>query len=204
MTPFSEASANTSSDAAPVYAFVMRGLLAEEALDRAGRTNKVPSSGLSPLVAGKLPLEEMDEDLLAAAVRMATVYSLIAAFENSVRELIKKVLIEAKTEKWWEEAVSESIRTKTQTRIDAEDKFKWHGSRGTDPLYYTEMGDLSKIIRQNWDAFEPHVRNMEWATQVLDIIEKSRNVIMHSGELSDMDIERVAINIRDWLAQVGG
>ena len=38
---------------------------------------------------------------------------------------------------------------------------------------------------------------------VLDTIERSRNVIMHSGSLDRVDIERVGMNIRDWIKQVG-
>ena len=34
-------------------------------------------------------------------------------------------------------------------------------------------------------------------------LERSRNVIMHSGQLSKKDIERIGTNIRDWISQVG-
>ena len=37
--------------------------------------------------------------------------------------------------------------------------------------------------------------------EIFTTLEKSRNVIMHSGELGERDIER--IGIRDWISQVG-
>ncbi len=37
----------------------------------------------------------------------------------------------------------------------------------------------------------------------MDTIERSRNVIMHSGNLQGPDVERVGILIRDWIKQVG-
>lgn len=37
---------------------------------------------------------------------------------------------------------------------------------------------------------------------IFEDIEKSRNVIMHSGVLDDFDIARVGMNIRDWLHQI--
>ena len=39
--------------------------------------------------------------------------------------------------------------------------------------------------------------------EIFTTLEKSRNVIMHSGELGERDIERIGINIRDWISQVG-
>ncbi|WP_369806323.1 hypothetical protein [Advenella sp. S44] len=65
------------------------------------------------------------------------------------------------------------------------------------------MGDLVSILRQNWTLFEAHIPTIEWATGLMDVIERSRNVIMHSGTLNRTDIERVGMNIRDWIKQVG-
>ena len=55
----------------------------------------------------------------------------------------------------------------------------------------------------NYDLFEVHIVSLEWAKQIFTTLEKSRNVIMHSGELGERDIERIGINIRDWISQVG-
>ena len=65
------------------------------------------------------------------------------------------------------------------------------------------MGDLESIIRQNWDQFEPYIPSIEWAANIFDVIERSRNVIMHSGALEQADVERIGIFLRDWVKQVG-
>jgi hypothetical protein len=52
-------------------------------------------------------------------------------------------------------------------------------------------------------AFEAHIPTPEWAGSIFDAVERSRNVIMHSGTVDDEDIARVGINIRDWVKQVG-
>lgn len=70
-------------------------------------------------------------------------------------------------------------------------------------LNYTEMGDLNSIIVQNWELFEDYLNTLEWAGQIISTLERSRNVIMHGGELGNRDIERVGTNIRDWINQVG-
>ena len=38
---------------------------------------------------------------------------------------------------------------------------------------------------------------------LLAILERSRNVVMHGGELGLQDIERIGGNIRDWVRQAG-
>ncbi len=185
------------------YAFVFRGLLSEEALDSAGRTFPSVAANLDPSVQAKLSLGSLDEDFVAKANRMAVVYTAIAAFENGTRKLVEKVLVEAHGIDWWSTKVSQKIRDKAENRKVEEEKFKWHTPRGESPIHYTDFGELANIIRQNWADFEPHVPSLEWVDSVFDIIERSRNVIMHSGQLAERDVERVGINIRDWVAQVG-
>jgi hypothetical protein len=189
-----------------LYSFAFRGLLTEEALDHAGRKSKMlQSAAIEQAVAKSVALEILDEDLVVRARRMATVYTAIAAFENSVREFVSKRLLEYKGENWWAQCVSEKIRTKAESRREEEAKVRWHTPRGEQPLYYTEFGDLTAIISQNWDQFEPHLRTtQDWVRQILSTLERSRNVIMHSGELASTDIERIGTVIRDWVKQAGG
>jgi hypothetical protein len=52
-------------------------------------------------------------------------------------------------------------------------------------------------------VFEPIIINLEWVKSLLSVLERSRNIIMHGGILANQDIERIGINIRDWIRQVG-
>ena len=187
----------------PVYEFVFRGLLAEEALDRAGRLPKNPAAGLDEQVAARLPIGSLDESLVTLARQMAAVYTAIAAFENSSRKLISTVLLDQAGQDWWDQKVSAPIKRKVEGRRTEEAKVKWHTQRGGAPISYTDFGDLGNIIGQNWALFEPYVPSLEWVKSIFDVIERSRNVIMHSGNLELEDVERVGINIRDWVKQVG-
>lgn len=184
------------------YQFVFRGLLAEEALDRAGRKRRDVSGVLDREVATKLSVELLDDELVAAARRMATVYTAIAAFENSARELVASAMIEAKGENWWD-GVKTEIRNRAKTRQTNEEKHKFHAQRGDQPINYSELKDLLNIIRANWEVFEPFLPSADWTASIFDSIERSRNVIMHSGNLGPRDIERIGIHIRDWITQVG-
>lgn len=186
-----------------LYEFVYRGLLAEQALDGAGRRNRRLAEFESEETARVLSLNLLSDEHIDNAVAMSNIYVAIAAFENSVRELISRVLSEQVGENWWDTCVSEKIRARAQQKIEEEDKIRWHVQRGANPINYTLMSDLVSILRQNWTQFEPYIHSIEWAAGLMDVIEKSRNVIMHSGMLSRTDLERVGIYIRDWIKQVG-
>src|ERR1700682_662313 len=186
------------------YAFAFRGLLTEQSLDRAGRqTKRVFSEESSRETRERLGFSLLDEELVASARKMALVYTAICAFENSVRAFVSKKLLEEKGENWWALCVSEKIRTKAESRKTEEGSIRWHTPRGDDFINYTEFGDLVSIIQNNWDYFAPHITSIDWARQIIQSLERSRNVIMHSGELAAQDIERVGMNIRDWIRQVG-
>jgi len=187
-----------------VYAFVMRGLLAEQALENVGAKRRMGiHAGVDESTAKALSVELLDAELVAKARKMAIVYTSSAAFENSVRDLVADVLLEKAEEDWWSKCVSKKIRDKAETRRKEEARYRWHASRGYEPLQYTDFGDLGNIIQQNWPFFEPHFQSVSWVQNIFDVLERSRNVIMHSGELDDADVDRIGINIRDWVKQVG-
>jgi hypothetical protein len=134
---------------------------------------------------------------------MSMVYTAIASFEDGVRKFVHKVLLEEVGADWWTTAVSQKIRTSAETRQVSEERTKWHTQRGTGLVDYTLLGDLLNVMQQNWEHFEPHIRSIDWARSIFDALERSRNVIMHSGALDLEDIARLGIYIRDWTKQVG-
>ncbi len=186
-----------------LYSFAFRGLLTDQTLDDTPRLRRRPSTDLDAEVVKRLPIDLLDEDFVFKARRMAVVYIAIAAFENTVREFVSKRLLESLGADWWTLGVSDGIRKKAESRREEESKIKWHTQRGDQPINYTEFGDLSSIVGQNWPHFEDYLQSQEWMRQIITTLERSRNVIMHSGELGAQDIERVGTAIRDWIRQVG-
>lgn len=188
------------------YSFVFKGLLTEEALDKAGRKSLSHfSEEIEKEISERLSMDLLPEEFVKQSRKMAIVYTAICAFENTVRKFISDILLENIGEKWWETAVSERIRQKAETRRDEEEKVRWHSSRGESPINFTEFGDLISIMLhdKNWNYFEPHIQNLDWAKQIIKSLERSRNVIMHGGDLGLEDISRIGINIRDWQRQIG-
>jgi len=189
-----------------LYSFVFRGLLTEEALDKAGRQHRKLFSELwESEAADRLAIALLDEELVKSSRKMAVVYTAICAFENSVRDFISKKLLEERGENWWELCVKAEIRKKAEDRKKADKEVRWLAQRGDSMIHFTEFGDLIAIMArpENWTFFEPHIGSVDWAKQIITTLEKSRNIIMHSGELDPKDIERVGTCIRDWIRQVG-
>lgn len=191
-----------------LYSFVYRGNLARLALSKSNAVKEHKDSHsidnlLDTETIKKLPLDRMDENIVGQAKAMAAVYVAIASFENSAREFVVKILQEKHGENWWEISVSEKIRKKAESRKEEEDKIKWHNQRGESLINYTEITDLANIMSNNLELFEDFIISIDWVKQIFHTIDRSRNVIMHSGKLGTYDIERLSMNIRDWLNQVG-
>lgn len=185
------------------YSFIMRGELTKVSLDKSGTISKHHSNISDEQLITSLSLDTLDDGLVEKAKQMAIVYTAIAAFENTVREFIAKKLIETKGESWWETCVSAKIRDRAESRKREEEKIKWHTPRGINLINYTEFGDLISIMNQNIELFEAHIASIDWARNIIMTLERSRNVIMHSGDLGMRDIERIGTHIRDWISQVG-
>lgn len=185
-----------------LYAFAYRGLLARQA----AADHQKPSDSRSKVahIASRLPLRLLDDALVTPAQEMAVVYTAIAAFENAAREFIEKRLIEEIGGNWWEQCVPEKRRQKAESRRDEENRIRWHAKRGDSLIQFTELEDLSAIIVTNHEKFVAIIQDPEWVKQIFKTVERSRNIIMHSGYLEAEDIERLGMALRDWLAQVGG
>lgn len=186
-----------------LYTFVYRGVLTDESLDKAGRKAR---ASFGPADAERIKkaisLDLLDSDRVASAERMALIYTAIHAFENTVRDFVSTAMAEEHQEDWWAK-VPTKVQEKVQKRVEDEAKFRWHGARGGAEIEYCDFGDLSSIIVVNWSVFEDVLVDREWVKSTLSILERSRNIVMHGGVLERQDIERIGLNIRDWLRQAG-
>ena len=207
MMRYSEASRHTLGGQAKkmddLYAFVYRGVLADANLDSVGRKRQThfgPEDAAQ--IRQVLSYSMLDQGRLADAQRMSIVYTAIHAFENMVRDLVQKAMAETHGEGWWSK-VPDKIRKRVTTRMEEDAKFRWHGTRGGSEITYCDFGDLSSIIVTNWQEFEDVLSDMEWSKIVLGTLERSRNIVMHGGVLAKEDLERIGMNIRDWIRQAG-
>lgn len=138
------------------------------------------------------------------AKRMAGVYELLFCFENSVRELIEDRLKEAySVDAWWDEGIPESIRRSAERLKTREKQTPWHGPRGGTLLAFVDFPILAQVITECWSHFEDLLGKPEWVENLFDEMNQSRRAIAHTGVLSQPDVERMELRVRDWLRVVG-
>ncbi len=189
---------------AVVAAFLFKGQVADETVKRISEAEREVTEVGYDEIAAKVSVQLLDSDQVASARKMSAVYVAIASFENEVRDLVSSILLEKKGANWWDTSVSNDVKKRAENRQKQEAQIRWHQARGLGPIYYVEMNDLVSIIQKNWLCFEDLLHDIDWVRQIFKSLERSRNVIMHSGQLSMDDIERVGVFIRDWLRQIGG
>lgn len=182
--------------------FVFNAILLNDTFRQLGE------SGISVLPAETaetvLKLEErgFSPRILHNANRMATVYIAFFALENAVRELIVERLADRHGGSWWLK-VPDKIRTAVEKLKEKEETNRYHAQRSVDPIGYTMFGNLGQIIVANWEDFSDLFPNQAWITSRFNDLEMSRNIIMHTGVLPEIEIERLESIVRDWNRQVG-
>lgn len=141
--------------------------------------------------------------IIYEANKMSSVYTAFFCIENSVRELISERLSEIKGLNWWNECVPEKIKSEVEKLIEKEKKNKYHTPRSTIKIGYTMFGNLASIITHNWDSFSDLFPDQAWIASRFNDLEMSRNIIMHTGTLPELEVDRIQAIVRDWLRQVG-
>lgn len=187
-----------------IYSYLSRALLTDNALDNTPRLNHHSNStSLEKYIISKLPYAQLDQKYVVSAKRMATVFIAITSFENMIRDFVDRVMTEDEGIDWWNSKAPEKIKKKVEGRIETEKKVPWHAPRGGKPLNYADFGDLADLMIALWDNFNQDVQDQARIKSNFNIIELSRNACMHGGNISDRDIERVGMLMRDWLEQLG-
>jgi hypothetical protein len=65
------------------------------------------------------------------------------------------------------------------------------------------FGNLAQIIITNWEDFSDLFPDQAWISARFNDLEMSRNIIMHTGILPQIEIDRIESIARDWIRQVG-
>jgi len=154
----------------------------------------------------KLPNSALSDARKTEAQRMAAVYPMLYAFENSVREFVEGHLTAQLGKDWYDDpkVVSASIRKTVERNKGAEGQHRYHSRRNARPLYYTNIADLAAIVMSEraWPVFRSLFPSDKWLGALIEKIETSRNVVAHMNPLQKRDIDRIRISLEDWVAQI--
>ena len=140
---------------------------------------------------------------LNEAVAMAKLYPMLYVLENSIRELIKRVMHDAHGEGWWDNQLTKgklkNVRKTASDRMRTEKKHSWHQRRGSHPIDYVDIKDLESIILAKKSLFIPDIiPDQAWFEQFMRELYPSRNVLCHMNPLDSDNVHDMCLRARKW------
>jgi hypothetical protein len=168
------------------------------------RAQKVVRLESPKVPGGALPAKQIQE-----AERMASeVYPLLYVFENSVRSFVAGHLKDAYGGDWWEEdaLVPSGVKSTVERNKANEGRARYHTQRTAHPIYFTNLGDMTKIVRggKGWKVFAGLFPRDTFFPELVAVIEDSRNIVAHMNPLPKRDIDRIRGRFDDWMRQIEG
>jgi hypothetical protein len=191
------------TDRASLQAFLYRGATTNarvSVLIEEGALVEPPMPGSAD---GSSVLDEFAMDARIKAKRMGRIYELLYCLENSMRELIERTLKEAETLNEWTDGIKAHILTSARKREEQDQEARWHGPRGESILNYLDFPDLGEIILDRWDDFQDLLGDRRWVERYFGEMNPTRRALAHTGDLTDFDVERMEMRVREWLRVVG-
>lgn len=183
--------------------FIFNGLLLDDSLERLEKQGITVKSGFKLDEVERIDESDFSPKIIYNATKMSSVFKVFFCLENAVRELIQERLAERFGLTWWDDKVPKKIIESVEKLKKKEETNRYHAQRATTNLGYTFFGQLCQIIIHNWEDFSDLFPDQHWINSRFNDLEMSRNIIMHTGILPDIEIDRIESICRDWLKQVG-
>jgi hypothetical protein len=188
-------------DTEHLRSFILNNAVIQIAADKINDENDVSRERVTkhlyadPLLSPYIP--QFDIGMRANAASMSAYYEIFYMLENHIRSTITNVLEEAKGSNWWDDCVPENVRNSAthnlQRELDA-----GVSRRSTDLIDYITFGELGEIIKSNWDQFGSIFSSKKGLEKVLASLNLLRGTIAHCGMLSEDEVLRLKLTVRDW------
>lgn len=183
--------------------FMFRGLLAKHAIRDMQAAGQLRDAATNAQERGDIDLfAPISESVRSGSIYMQRCFRLLFVMENVVREFVQEVLEEIDKDDWFEKRASAAMKKKVEDRRATEARNQWHTGRNPQPIFYLDFGDLALLIQNHWNEFKDLLPTQSWAVSRLQDAERSRNVIAHTNVLSDEEVVRLEMHVRDWIRQV--
>ena len=179
--------------------FGISNQLLENELDRVEE-----SQGIDLLRGHKRRIEEdrnyypqIDRKIRQMAAQMSEHYEIFFSLENTIRTLIVDTLEAAEPSGWWDSGrVPEEIKKDTEKRMKKE-RDAGVTPRSEEPIDYTNFGELSEIMKANWDVFG-FLTSQKAVERVMANLNTLRGPIAHCSPLAEDEVVRLRLSVRDW------
>ena len=148
-----------------------------------------------PILGKKKLLEARD---------MAVIYPLLYVLENSIREVIDRLMTNRYGNNWWDLKAGK-LKDKVNERMSDEKKNSWHQRRSARPIDYLDLAQLPALVRQIQKDIVPDIiPSIEWFIQFVEEVYKSRCVVCHMNPLDSTNIGAVKLRFTQWQRQMTG
>jgi hypothetical protein len=188
-----------------VRSFGMSGYLVTEELKKIEEQFAI-SLGHTPKKEDASAVEyypQFEQAVRAEAAQMSQHYELIYCLEQSIRKLITETLQDAAGPDWWNSGkIPPQIHKEVAERVQREAE-SGMTQRSDALLDYTNFGELSVIITSNWDLFKTVLSNQRAVTRVMSSLNLLRGPIAHCCPISEDEIERLKLSVKDWFRLIG-
>lgn len=184
-----------------VRAFGMTGLQISTGMSRIERQYGIDlghNQG-SPRNRKAAAYEQFEASTRAEAARMSEFYEVFYCLENSIRKLVADILVDAEGADWWNSARVDEGRI----RAPSAGRRKKEVDSGITPrsenlIDYTTFGELSQIITDNWDLFDPIFSSKTAVSNVSNQLNILRGPIAHCNPTDELEQERLNLAVRTW------
>lgn len=142
---------------------------------------------------------QFEVDMRKDAARMSEFYEVFFCLENSIRKLVSNILVEAEGADWWNSARvdDERIRKKANSQQKKEID-SGIVPRSDNMIDYTTFGELSQLITDNWDLFDPIFNSKTAVSNVTNQLNLLRGPIAHCTSTDELEQDRLNLAVKTW------
>lgn len=143
--------------------------------------------------------QQFEADIRADATRMSEFYEVFYCLENSIRKLVDEIMSDAEGVDWW---ASERVDD-DRIRKPAEGRRRKEVDSGITPrserlIDYTTFGELSQLITDNWELFDPIFQSKTAVSNVSNQLNLLRGPIAHCNPTDELEQERLNLAVKTW------
>lgn len=146
---------------------------------------------------------QFEQSVRSEAAEMARHYELFYCLEQAIRKLISETLHESEGATWWDSGkIPANIVLEVNNRIQKETD-SGVTRRSDSRIDYTTFGELSVIITSNWDLFGAIFTSRRAVEKVMNSLNVLRGPIAHCCPLSEDEVDRLHLTVKDWFRIIG-
>lgn len=143
--------------------------------------------------------EQFEAELRKEAARMSEFYEIFYCLENSIRKLVAATMIDAEGPDWWDSDRIDEDRVRQPAAKRQKKEIDSGITRRSEYLIdYTTFGELSQLITDNWDLFDPIFQSKTAVSNVTNQLNLLRGPIAHCNPTDELEQDRLNLAVRTW------